>query len=93
MLDIDLNKLPSGALSIRIQGPEKIYFDGKAEALSGVNDLGKFDILPLHANFISIVKDVIHIHKKGGPLEFKIDRGVLRASSNKIEIFLGIEIL
>ena len=42
---------------VTIYGLESILFEGKVKALSSVNEMGPFDILPLHINFISVIKD------------------------------------
>ncbi|MEX0621376.1 MAG: hypothetical protein WD187_00040 [Candidatus Woykebacteria bacterium] len=69
----------------------KVGYRGSVAAISSVNLVGKFDILPEHTNFISLIKDRITIHtldKKKVEYEFK--RGVLEASGNLVKVFLGI---
>lgn len=43
-------------LTVKIISPTQTIFDGEAYAVSSVNSSGKFDILPFHANFISLVQ-------------------------------------
>lgn len=92
MFEIDINGLPTGVLGISIKSPEKLFFTGTAQALTSTNDKGEFDILPYHANFVSIVKKFIRIHQGNKPpIDIKIDRGILQAANNAIAIYLGIE--
>ena len=60
-------------------------------SISGVNDKGEFDILPYHANFISLIKNYIYLNK-GTEKEEKtlINKGVLRVKENKVDVFLEI---
>lgn len=82
------------SLTISIKSPEGTFFEGEADALSSVNERGIFDILPLHANFISLVKQTLVVHKENKKIrEIKIDSGVLRVLENKVLVFLGIETL
>lgn len=77
---------------VTIKSPEKVFFDGEAKALSSVNEKGKFDILPYHENFITIVNTTLLVHGEGEKTqEFQIDSGILKAWENKVQVFLGIE--
>jgi F0F1-type ATP synthase epsilon subunit len=65
-------------------------FDGDVEAVSSKNEVGPFDILAEHANFVSTVNQYVRIHKIDGEVEeLTIDRGILRVKENKLEIFVG----
>jgi len=44
-------------LNVRIVTPKQILFEGIASSVSSVNSAGKFDILPEHANFITIIEN------------------------------------
>ena len=77
-------------LSITILRRDGPVFDGEAEALSSVNEVGPFDILPQHGNFVCTVEKYVRIHKVGGGTEeLPIDRGILRVKENKVEIYVG----
>jgi F0F1-type ATP synthase epsilon subunit len=65
-------------------------FDEDVEAVSSKNDVGPFDILPEHGNFVSTVNQYVKIHKLGGAVEeLTIDKGILRVKDNRLEIFIG----
>lgn len=54
-------------LTVKILSPTQTIFDGEAYSISSVNSLGKFDILPFHANFITLVQKspiVLRVRKK-----------------------------
>lgn len=79
-------------LSITIYGLESILYEGKAKAITSVNDKGQFDILPLHSNFISVIKDKLILYERtGSQKEFKLKNGVLKLVNNRASVFLGLE--
>lgn len=81
-------------LRVLIKSRTKVYFDGRAQSLTSNNDKGVFDVLPQHANFISIIKDFI-IVDKGMTTEqkFTIKNGVLSVQANKVDIYLDVSAL
>lgn len=66
-------------------------FEGLAEAVSSKNRLGKFDILPFHTNFISLIFDELKIlTPEKREIKYKFKRGVLETSENEVNVFLGL---
>lgn len=66
-------------------------YEGKAAAVTSENQAGKFDILPQHVNFISLIKNKLIVHtldKK--EVEYAFTRGVLEVSNNKVSVYLGL---
>lgn len=69
---------------------KEVFFEGEAISISSKNKFGNFDILPEHANFITLILDeLILITPKGEKLNYKFKRGVLEVTENKVNIFLG----
>ena len=66
-------------------------FQGKAAAVSSENKIGKFDILPEHTNFISLIFNKLTIDTLvGKKIDYAFKRGVLEVSENQVRVFLGI---
>lgn len=61
-----------------------------ATAISSYNEVGLFDVLPMHANFISIIKDKVIIHHGKEQKEVPIGVGILRVIDNTANIYLGV---
>lgn len=76
-------------IKVTIKNKERIIFDGPVNALSSYNDVGLFDVLPLHENFISLIKDKIILHNNNQEKEFKINTGLLWVRENKVDVYLG----
>jgi F0F1-type ATP synthase epsilon subunit len=60
----------------------------RASSVSSINDKGRFDIMPHHANFISLIKGFLTIRTTTGDRSLKITTGVLYCSQDKIRIFV-----
>ena len=74
---------------LNIKNKESTLFDGQVFAISAYNDVGLFDVLPMHENFISLIKNRIILHENGTKKEVKIRQGLLRVKDNKVNIYLG----
>lgn len=86
------NAKQNSKLQVIIKSPEETLYDNQAKAISSINDVGRFDVLPSHANFISLIKDLLIVYGADDKLwSIKIDSGVLQVHENKVNIFLGIE--
>lgn len=69
----------------------KVGYRGVAAAITSKNKVGKFDILPEHTNFITLIFNKLVIHtKEQKKIEYEFKRGVLEVSDNLVKIFLGI---
>lgn len=80
------------ALHVIVQNPESTLFQGNAVAISSVNESGPFDILPLHANFICMIKDSVTIYEtQKKTRKIPLEKGILKVFENNVAIFLGIE--
>jgi F0F1-type ATP synthase epsilon subunit len=78
-------------IHVRINSPEKIIWEGEATSLTSENSKGPFDILPLHTNFVSIIRDKeIRITSKGKVETFKFPVSVLSAHSNTVCIYTNM---
>lgn len=78
----------SGIFKIRILTPEKEFYNGEITELISENELGKFGILPNHVAMITTLSPSITTFKTsdGNKLEAFISSGVLKVSSNEVEI-------
>jgi len=70
---------------------KEVFYEGEALSVSSKNQLGKFDILPKHANFITLIFDELSIVTlKGEKITYRFKRGVLEVRKNKVNIYLGL---
>ena len=67
-------------------------FEGPVKTVSSINKKGKFDILAMHTNFISLINEKIEIvNLEGKKQEFKIDSGIVKVSKDNVEIYVGVK--
>lgn len=73
-----------------IRNRENILYDADVRAVSAINNTGPFDILPDHANFISVIEKYIVIHDLNGKNnQIKIEIGIVHVDDGKVEVYLS----
>ena len=76
---------------VKIISPFKTYFDGRAQSLSGTNATGPFDILPQHANFMSLLTaGEVVVRSPLGERRFTVKSGLLRVHNNVAIVYLDV---
>ena len=81
-------------MKVVVRTTEDIVYEGEIERISSFNEVGRFDIYPMHANFISILRqEIVLYHNKQKVKELKIEQAVMKVKGDVIHIFLGIEAL
>lgn len=78
-------------LHLIIKNRETTLFDGSVFFVSSFNELGRFDVLPQHTNFISLIKEKISYQTLDGEEKsITLNNGIIRVESNSVEVYLGI---
>lgn len=85
---------PVETLQVRIVAPKQILFSEQALSVSSTNSAGKFDILPEHANFVTLVeKNSIVITKTNKEaVKFQFPLAIIYAGHNKVNIYTDIQL-
>ena len=78
-------------LQVEVSDSNKVLWLGTASSVSSKNSQGKFDILPDHANFITIIESTpISIRGHKETKEFKFKNALLYNQDNKVKIFADV---
>lgn len=78
-------------LDVIVMSSTKTFFLGKARSVSSKNKVGPFDVLPMHENFISMLRDRVTIVDVSGQKQIiPCDHGILEVSENRVRVFIGI---
>lgn len=80
-------------LNVIARAPFQLYYEGPAEAVSAVNKVGEFDILPGHADFFSMLipgQIAIQVSKDKEPIEFDITNGIITVRDNEVMLFVDM---
>lgn len=78
-------------LHVKVWSPFKVFYDGTAKSVSGVNGTGTFDILPKHHNFITILNACdLALETQDGKVKIRIAGGVMHVRQNTVTVFLEV---
>lgn len=85
--------MASPTLHVRIISPQQLLLDTQAESVSSKNSQGTFDILPQHANFITMVEKAPIVVRVKGQKDQKFDfpMAIILTTDNKVDIFTYIQ--
>jgi F0F1-type ATP synthase epsilon subunit len=74
-----------------VKNRESTLADREAFAVTSHNDVGPFDVLPRHANFISIInKEVVIRAVDGTEQKIEINKGIMNVQDNTVSVYLDI---
>lgn len=81
-------------IKVIIRDTENILFEGEVDRITSFNEVGRFDVYPMHANFISILSQKITLYNKHALIkELDIEQAIMKVKQDSVTIFLGIESL
>ncbi|MBU1000614.1 hypothetical protein KKE78_04435 [Patescibacteria group bacterium] len=85
--------MPAPTIHVRIISPQQLILDTEAVSVSSKNVQGNFDILPQHANFITLVENtpIVIRTERQKPLTFKFPLAIILTRENKVDIYTYIQ--
>lgn len=82
---------PKRIIHLIIRNTRITLFDGDVKYLTSENDKGKFDVLPLHENFISLIQKYITFYKLDGEKQtMEIPNGVMHVANNAVQCYIDL---
>jgi F0F1-type ATP synthase epsilon subunit len=82
---------PNARLKVIARSPFNKYYEGPAKSVSAANGVGKFDILPGHANFFSVmVPSEVIIETDTDVINFMISNGVISVKDTEVMVFVNM---
>ena len=85
--------MPNPTLHVRIISPQQLILDTEAQSVSSKNSQGNFDILPLHANFITVIENspiIVRVKDQKSAI-FKFPVAIIHVQENKVDIYTYIQ--
>lgn len=77
------------ALKLIIRDKDTLLYDKECETVTSLNEVGEFDVLATHANFITLVSKYIVINKHlKDEKTIPIKRGVLSVTGDNVEVYV-----
>jgi F0F1-type ATP synthase epsilon subunit len=78
-------------LQVIARAPFHIYYEGPARVVSAVNKVGKFDILPGHADFFSVMNaGEVVIETDSQSVNFAISGGIIGVRNDQVMLFVNM---
>jgi len=78
-------------LKVIARAPFEVYYEGPARLVSAANKVGKFDILPGHADFFSVMTPgEVTIETEAEPVNINISNGIIGVRDDNVLLFLNI---
>jgi F0F1-type ATP synthase epsilon subunit len=85
---------PSGKpmMAVKVYAPFQVYFEGDAYSVSAVNDVGPFDILPHHHNFLCMLVpcNLVIQPVEGEQKTIKIHRALMHVKADRVVVFVDV---
>ena len=82
--------MPTPTIHVLVKDKNGVVADEITTAVSSYNEVGLFDVLPLHTNFISLIRQKLVLHKPAGDREIKVGTGLLEVINGEIHVYLGL---
>lgn len=80
-------------LHLKILSPFNLIFDADVLSVSSINSAGRFDILPQHANFITLVEGKpieVRVASEKQKRVFNFPLSVIYTYSNQVSVYTNI---
>ena len=79
-------------INVKVRDTENVLYEGEIDRISSFNEVGPFDIYPMHANFISIINTKVTLYnKKNIVKELTFEQAVMKVKKDAAHIYLGVE--
>lgn len=88
-----MEKTSSETLKVKIISPQGEIYKGEALSVSSENSVGKFDILPRHANLITLIKDKpIVVRSSSGDFTIEPSLAVIHCKRDRVIIYSDLHL-
>jgi F0F1-type ATP synthase epsilon subunit len=78
-------------LNVVVRSRQGVVYEGELFAVTSYNKVGMFDILPEHANFVTMISKKVILRRVGGlSEEINVEKGVVMVERNNVQVFLGV---
>lgn len=77
-------------LSVKIQTPRNLIFEGQAQAVASEDSRGPFSIIPEHANFLAVISNnpIRVIKEDGTELSIPVNQAIVHNYQDKVSIYV-----
>jgi F0F1-type ATP synthase epsilon subunit len=81
-----------GVLKVRISKATKVVWEGDAASVSSKNADGPFDVLPMHANFLTLIREepIVIRCADGSQETYNFNQAVMYVKDDEVKIYTEI---
>lgn len=88
---MNITQIKTKVLNVSIRSKKEKIYEGIAKSVSSQNDMGFFDILPMHTNYVTLVSDFVIVDKGLATEKYvKLDKGIITVVSDIVKVYVGI---
>jgi F0F1-type ATP synthase epsilon subunit len=85
------HKTGSPKLTVTARSPFHVYYEGPALIVSATNKVGRFDVLPGHADFFSVMSPgEVVIETETNVVNFSINGGIIGVRNDLVMLFVNM---
>jgi F0F1-type ATP synthase epsilon subunit len=78
-------------MTVKVYAPFQVYFEGEAYSVSAVNDVGPFDVLPHHHNFLCMLAPSnLIVETPDGQKVIKVSRALMHVRAERVVVFMDV---
>lgn len=78
-------------MNVIARAPFHLYYEGPAESVTAINAVGKFDVLPGHADFFSMLDaGEVVIVTASDQVVFNVHNGIITVRDNEVMLFVNM---
>lgn len=82
---------PVQTIAVLVHSRSGMLFDGKVRSFSASNQIGNFDILPMHSHYVGTFDGQVDLVLENGQhRKLDLSAGVIRFKEGTVEVFEGI---
>jgi len=80
-------------LNVRVSRSSKLVWEGDATSVTSENVDGPFDVLPMHANFLTLIHGapIVITQADGAQETFTFEHAVMYVRNNHVSVFAEIQ--
>lgn len=88
---MNVTEFKNKVLNVSVRSKKEKIYEGIARSVSSQNEMGFFDILPMHTNFVTLVKNFVVIDKGLSTEKYiKIESGIVTVVGDLVKVYIGI---
>lgn len=87
-----MSNVNARVLNVQARSPFQVYLQGEALVVTASNTVGKFDILPGHANFFTVINpdSEVIIGTEDEDTRIQVSNGIVSVKDDEVLLFLDI---